>query len=235
MKDQTIPAQYSDAGWPIISDNGLAHPAQANGLGRASLGAFFAVGAVSMFFLNATQNYAQGTLTVLQTGNGQPLISDQVTLQTAGVSSPVIDFDFGFATDETVSPGTLLDSFTVSLTDVSSDAGTVVTSDASGTYWQPSTPGGYTFSPNAIQWQAITPPSGSPIFGSGVAYAVQVSLPPAFDGATITADFDLFYNGNSSATAMGWFQNVQAVPEPSSVVLMTLGVVTFLVRRKFSR
>src|ERR1700722_3589261 len=227
-------AHNADAGPSTVPESGLAGPARAYGMGRARVGVFFAVGAAAILLLNATRNYAQGTLTVLQTGNGQPLISDQVTLQTAGIASPVIDFDFGFATDEAVSPGTLLDSFTVSLVDTSSDVGVVATSDASGTYWEPSSPGAYTLSPSAIQWQAIAPPSGSPIFGNGVAYAVQVSLPPAFAGATMTADFDLFYDGNSSASALGWFQNlqVQAVPEPSSVALMTLGVVTYLVKRK---
>jgi hypothetical protein len=230
-------AHNSDAGPSSLSEIGLAPPARVIGFGKAKVGALFAVGTLAIFLASATRNYAQGTLTVLQTGNGQPLISDQVTLPTAGVASPVIDFDFGFATDQTISPGTLLDSFTVSLTDAASDVAVVATSDASGTYWEPSSPGAYTLSPNAVQWQVIAPPSGSPIFGNGVAYTVQVSLPAAFAGANVTADFDLFYNGNSSATAMGWFQNlqVQAVPEPSTLALMTLGVVTYLVKRKFSR
>jgi hypothetical protein len=179
---------------------------------------------------------AQGTLTSLETGGGVPLVSDQVVLQTAGVAEPMISFDFGFVTDETAGPGEFLDSFTVSFQDVSADVATVVTVDASGTYWEPVTPGGVALTANEVQWQTIPPPSQSPVLGQGVAFAVQLSLPPSFAGSTVTADFDLFDNENDTTKALGWFQNVQlvSVPEPSAAASLILGVALYLVKRRMN-
>jgi hypothetical protein len=179
---------------------------------------------------------AQGTLSVMETGGNQPLVTDAVLLQTAGSAAPMVDFDFGFVTDETPLPGVLLDSFTVSFLNASSDVAVVATIDASGTDWEPTSPGAVTLTGNEVQWQTITPPSQSPVLGQGVAYAVQVSLPPSFAGLTVTADFDLFDNENNTTMALGWFQNVQVVPvpEPSAAACLVLGLGMYLIRRRIN-
>jgi hypothetical protein len=180
---------------------------------------------------------AQGTLTVLQTGGGQPLVSEQQVLQIGGVATPSISFEFGFSTDETPSPGAFLDSFTVNLLDGNSDVAVVATVDASGTYWTPATPGAVTLDPSQISFQGINPPAQSPVLGQGVAYSVVIPVPSAFTGTTVTADFDLFDNQNSQTSAVGWFQNVEVVgvPEPEAALLAVYGLVMFSMKKRTAR
>ena len=87
---------------------------------------------------------AQGTLLqVLSTGGGTPLVSRQATAVIPAIDAPVLEFDFGFATEEVAAPGELLDSFTVSLKGDEGNSFTfLVTSDSSGVAWLPPTPGG---------------------------------------------------------------------------------------------
>ena len=145
--------------------------------------------------------YGQGNVTVLQTGGGEPLVSDQLQLSTDGLASPMILFDFGFVTDETVTPNTFLDSLTVTLQNASLDTAVLATIDASGVDWAPASPGALSISDSEIQRQPITPPSLTPILGNGVAFSVQMAIPAAFTGSSVTVYFDLFDNLDNSTTA----------------------------------
>jgi len=174
---------------------------------------------------------------VLQTGGGQPLDSQQQVLQIGGITAPSISFEFGFSTDQTPSPGTFLDSFTVNLLDAGSDVAVVATVDASGTYWTPTTPGTVTLDPSQISFQGINPPGQSPILGRGVAYTVLIPVPSSFTGTTVTADFDLFDNQDSKTSALGWFENVAVVgvPEPRTAVSAILGLALFAMKKRIGR
>jgi hypothetical protein len=190
-----------------------------------------------LVIIGARSVSAQGTLTVLQTGGGQPLVSQQQVLQIGGITTPSISFVFGFSTDQTVSPGTFLDSFTVNLLDGNSDVAVVATVDASGTYWTPTTPGAVTLDPSQISFQGANPPTQSPIFGRGVAYSVVIPVPSSFTGNTVTADFDLFDNQDTTTSALGWFENVDVVgvPEPRTAVSAILGLALFAMKKRISR
>ena len=179
---------------------------------------------------------AQGTVTVLQTGGGQPLLSYQQVLQVGASGDPEILFDFGFATGETPAPGGFLDSFTVTIQDASSNTAVVATIDASGVVWAPPTPGNVFLVDNQIQRQAITPPSLSPILGQGVAFSVQLPLPTTFTGSSVTVYFDLFDNLNQTMS-LGWFNNLQlvSVPEPPVGLMAGLGVVMIAIARLVRR
>jgi hypothetical protein len=198
-----------------------------------------AVLALAAVFLGASINvsFPQGTVTVLKTGGGSPLISSSQTLQIGGVANPVIDFDFGFFSDEPVSPDQFLDSFTVSIEDSLANVSTLVTVDPSGTVWAPSSPGELPVTPGEIQFQAFAPPSSSPIFGQGVGYSLQVALPSSFTGSSITVDFDLFDNQNTAYSAAGWYQNVElgAAPEPPTGMLLAMGAAFWAAKRKARR
>jgi len=179
---------------------------------------------------------AQGAFTILQTGSGQALVSDQEVLQTGGITSPLIQFDFGFATDETLAPGVFLDSFTVSFEDASSNVAIVATADASGVVWAPTSPGSVGLTGAQIQRQTITPPSLTPVLAQSMAYSVEVPVPSAFTGSSVTVFFDLFDNQNSTASR-GWYGNllVTSVPEPQTGMLASIGLGLLAFKRKFGR
>ena len=189
-----------------------------------------------LIYLAVPGLFAQGTFTALQTGGGQPLVSDQQVLPTAGLISPQLSFDFGFLTGEVPAPGAFLDSFTVTIQDPASDTAVLATVDASGVLWAPVSPGAVMVPPNQIQWQAIPPPSLAPVLGQGVAYSVLVPIPSSFTGSSVTVYFDLFDN-EDAVMSLGWFNNlkVTSVPEPRAALLLALGLVIAAVRRSRSR
>jgi hypothetical protein len=168
----------------------------------------------------------QGTLNFVQTGGGQPVVSLQETLLVGGLTSPELLFNFGFVTQEVVVPGTLLDSFTVTIQNpATSTSAVLATIDAGGPVWAPVSPGNLTLSDSQIQRQAIPPPSLQPVLGRGVAFSVTVPLPAVLIGPTLNVTFDLFDNQNS-LTSVGWYDNLQtvSVPEPQIWELLVLGV-----------
>jgi hypothetical protein len=180
---------------------------------------------------------AQGTLTVLQTGGGQPLVTSQQTVSIGTNGGVVISFNFGFVTTETVAPGAVLDSFSVSVQDQLSDLALLLTADASGVTWAPYSPGAVPITAGQITWQAITPPSDSPVSGQGVAYYVQLPVPTQFQGDSLNVYFDLFDNLNQNSS-LGWYQNlsvVTPVPEPQTVLLAGVGLVLIVIKKKFGR
>jgi hypothetical protein len=180
---------------------------------------------------------AQGTLTLLQTGGGLPLVTSQQTVVVGTNSGAVITFNFGFVTSESPAPGVVLDSFSVSVQDPLSDLALLLTADASGVTWAPYSPGATPITDSQVIRQAISPPSDSPVLGQGLAYSVQFPVPAQFLGNSLTVYFDL-YDNLSGASSLGWYEDLGVmtpVPEPRTALMVGLGLVLIAIKKKFGR
>jgi hypothetical protein len=169
---------------------------------------------------------AQGTVVFHNTGTGQPLTSEVRSIfLDASLPQPRLVFDFGFATDEKASPGSFLDSFTVTIQSSSQSFSAVyLTADANGIAWAPSTPGGLAIDPNSISAVAIGYPALQPVLASQTSFEVSAPIPAQFLGGSINVFFDLFDNQDSKIS-QGWFNNlgVASVPEPQVWTLVLAG------------
>jgi hypothetical protein len=178
---------------------------------------------------------AQGTLTVLNTGGGQPLVSEVRGLFVdAGSVQPRLLFNFGFATGENPATETFLDSFSVTIQDSNQVVTAVyLTADASGMILAPPSPGAIVIDPATIDTNALAYPSLNPILLNRRAFVVSALIPAQFIGSQINVYFDLFDNLNSIAS-QGWFSNLRvgAVPEPQAGLLLLLaGAAAWSLRR----
>jgi len=178
----------------------------------------------------------QGSLNFVQTGGGKPVVSLEQTLTVAGLASPEILFNFGFVTQETVVPNTLLDSFTVTVENPANSASAVLlTIDAGGPVWAPASPGNLTISDSQILRQGIPPPGVQPVLGRGVAFSVVFPLPPLLSGPTLNVTFDLFDNQNN-LMSLGWYDGLQtSIPEPQVWELVALGVAMLATMQRRGR
>lgn len=188
-----------------------------------------------LLLLSAHLVSAQGTLTVLNTGGGQPLISAVRPLFVDGVLvQPRLLFNLGFATDETGVPGSFLDSFTVTIQDLNQVFTAIyLTVDAAGTVVAPPTPGTVVIDSATISTDAMAYPSLNPVLLNRRAYAVSAPIPVQFIGSQINIYFDLFDNLNP-IPSQGWFSDLtlQSVPEPATWTLLALGGALRLLRRR---
>jgi hypothetical protein len=188
-----------------------------------------------MWLLGATQcGRAQSTFVVLNTGNGQPLVSVATPLFVdAALVQPRLQFNFGFATDEISTPGTFLDSLTVTIQNADQSLTAVyLTSDASGTVLAPPTPGSLLLDAATINTSSIAYPSLQPVLANPHAFLISAAIPPQFVGGPINVFFDLFDNQNPIAS-QGWYNNLQivSVPEPQAWTLLLLaGVACWTLR-----
>ncbi len=190
---------------------------------------------VALLLLPAHFVTAQGTITVLNTGGGQPLVSEARSLFVDGaLVQPRLLFNVGFATDETVALNAFLDSFTVTLQD-SNHVFTAIylTADAAGIVLAPPTPGTVVIDPATLVAEALAYPRLLPVFALQRAFAVNAPIPAQFSGSPIQVYFDLFDNLDPVAS-QGWFSDLRivAVPEPRTWTLLLLaGAVTGGFRR----
>ncbi len=182
------------------------------------------------FALAALSLRAQdGSLHVFRTGAGNLPSGESVSLAPFPAGSDArLEFDFGFATGETASPGELHDSFTASLEGGSGAFAYLVTADAFGTLWAPANPDGSRFPDGNIGLLTILPPidvTPATLVGS---FHVTVAIPEGFSAQALTLRFDLFDNTDASSS-VGFFRGVQTVPEPSTVVTTMIGAVLLAV------
>jgi hypothetical protein len=189
------------------------------------------VGVAVLLVLVGRQGVVAQGVVVLRTGGGTPLVTASESVLVPPGAGPVpLMFDFGFGTDETVAPGRILDSFTVTVQDAAGVHTLVLlTADAGGLVWAPFTPGAMFISPDAIVRTPVAFPSLEPVLVHQIAFAVTVPLPPAFSGL-LHVHFDLFDNLDSTAS-LGWFRAVQ-VPEPASAALLITGSAFFIWLRR---
>jgi hypothetical protein len=140
---------------------------------------------------------------------------------------PPLQFEFGFATDETPGPGNIFDSFTLTLQDNALNHTVVLlTADANGIVWAPPTPGTLFLDPNSITRSAISFPSLQPILAARSAFQVSVPMPAQFNGLTAKIFVDLFDNLDAVAS-QGYFR-VTAVPEPTVWMIVFVGGLLWL-------
>lgn len=164
---------------------------------------------------------AQGVLNTVP-GSGLFSRSAEVTFG-ASIPSPALRFSFGFATDEVVRPGEIPDSFTITLQDSSQNQTLVlVTLDAGGTVWAPTTPGTTPVSQESLVRTPIPYSSLTPVLAHKTAFELEVTLPQSFVGQSATVYFDLFSNDNG-VPSQAWFSELVVVPEPSTATLLALG------------
>jgi len=170
---------------------------------------------------------AQGTIMVMNTGSGQVLLSQMVSVGTSQSTAPLdLLFSFGFATAQTPQPGVLSDSFTVTLQSLNQQLTAVyVTIDASGLLLAPPSPGAVTLDPASIQAVPISYPSLQPVVtGNEWAYQVTALIPSQFATGPFNVYFDLFDNQNG-IPSQGWYNavGIVPVPEPSTIALSLAG------------
>jgi hypothetical protein len=182
-------------------------------------------GAGLAFFLTANPVCAQGSLTVFNTGGGQPLVSQVRTFSIGpDLSAPRFEFLFGFGTDETAQPNAFLDSFTVTVQDVNQlFAAVFLTIDGSGLVIAPPNPGGLPVLPSSVTSEPIPYPDLAPVFSSRSAYAISAEIPEAFLGREVNVYFDFFDNQNP-VPSQAWFDNLVVVPEPGMMPLGLLAI-----------
>ena len=191
----------------------------------------------SMLLVPAGWAFGQGHLNpvLLETGGGQPLVSVSLPVPAFPDSTLApLEFRFAFGTDEVFSPGSIFDSFTITLQD---DAKTLtlllLTADASGVIWAPATPGAIALDPDSIARSAANYPSGQPVFVRQASFQVTVPVPSQYQGRSATLFLDLFDNQNS-IPSQGYFHLVN-VPEPASWATGLGGALCWLVLRRRRR
>jgi hypothetical protein len=182
---------------------------------------------------------AQGTsgdLVILQTAAGVVLVTEEASVAW-GVADPVplLNFKFGFSTDESPSPGEFLDSLSVTLqTDNQDLTILLLTLDAFGLVVAPSTPGTTPLDPEEVVTTPIDFPSLQPVLANQFAFEFTARLPPQLAGRNASLYFDLFNNLNP-LQSLGWFSPEIRVPEPSAAAFGVLGLAAMLLRRRWSK
>lgn len=190
------------------------------------------LGAISLFSTTGQGSY----FTVLNTGGQTSPVSDSYLVSLLPpVSEPVLEFRFGFGTDESFRSGTFHDSFTISLQDTGQAFTAVyLTIDASGLVVAPATPGTAFLDPTDIRLTASSYPDLQPPLAYQYAYAFSAPIPTEFVGTEFRVFFDLFDN-QDGITSQGWFSEPKVVPEPDMIGLVIGGLLLGLCIWRFKR
>jgi hypothetical protein len=135
-----------------------------------------------------------------------------------------VSFDFGFATIEEILGGSFMDSATLTLQGSSPNATTIIgTLDRSGILWTPTTPGGVTLEPGAVNWTEIDFPDLSLELPHRKAYSAIVEIPTELQGQDLRFIIDLFDNQNG-VKSIAYVSAPTVVPEPGTVALAAVGI-----------
>jgi len=183
---------------------------------------------------------AQARQEVLTTLNPLPdqVIISEVRPVSTGVAGEnlTLQLQLGFGTHEVFAPGTIFDSFSITLQTIDfSRSWLLATFDASGVVWAPVTPGTEPLNESSVARAAINYPSLLPDFRFLQAYVLEFTLPDAAAGQPLNLYFDLYNNQNGTAS-QAWFTDVVVVPEPGVATLGMVGVLMlWLLHRRRKR
>ncbi len=167
----------------------------------------------------------------LETGSGEVLSSAAIPLTSPELPPASVTFDFGFTTDEIPSPGTFADSFTISLENSRGQRVYIVTTDAGGSLWAPTVPGSFPIASTDLRYSTIPFDPSIDARVLTFSYRVEVPLPSSWVPDSFQVRLDLFDNQNSTASA-GYVTGAAIVPEPHVLLLITVGLMTPLWRRR---
>lgn len=181
-----------------------------------------------LFFLPFAAQ-AQEELLVLNTDGTTPLISEVRILDyNPSFLEPILEFSFGFSTEEEIQPDVFLDSFTVTLQDGSGGLTAVyLTADRGGTVWAPPSEETIPLNPALISREAISFPGNVSPFAYQDAYRVRAPIPSGIMTEQVGLHMDLFDNGDGRQS-LAWIESVTVVPEPAFLSLILLGLVLIL-------
>lgn len=159
----------------------------------------------------------EGDSAVFRTGAGLPLLTTNAVFQIPeGGREPRLEFEFGFATSETVVPETFFDSFSITLQSQDEAATALLTTvDATAVVWAPSNPGGLTLDDGAIERTTVPFPDLLPEHALRYSFAVSLAIPSPFFGLTAWLFLDLFDNQDSSSS-LAYARNVRIAALPST-------------------
>ena len=194
---------------------------------RRSRRSLFAL--VGLFIVSCCQidrAHADGGATFLSTGGADSLLTESLPFFIDDLGRPVqISVEFGFGTNEALGPGTIFDSFTLSIADASGASVWILANvDAGGLVIAPPTPGSLPISGGDIAVSSIPSPLFNAEFANLFDYSLTASVPQALLGSDATIYFDLFDNQNG-INSRGWFSNFSVVPESASSTLALIGLV----------
>ena len=178
---------------------------------------------------------AEEVLNTLDTTPGESMISQVRPVMVEPGGNPfLLQLKLGFGTDEVFGPGTIFDSFSLTLQTADlAKTWVLATFDAGGVVWAPVTPGAEALPESSLSHTTINAPSLLPDFSFAQAYALEIALPVDALGQPLNLYYDL-YNNQNAVGSQGWFTDVIIVPEPGvlSLGLLGLGVLWFLHRRR---
>jgi hypothetical protein len=161
----------------------------------------------------------EGDLTVFRTGGSDPFLSLMMPLAAPPTNvAPLLQFEFGFATDEGDVPETFFDSFSVTVQgDDAAQSALLLTADRTGVAWAPPNAGGIQVDPGEVNRQVVTGESVDPKLALQVAYSVSFILPAVLLGRPIKVFFDFFDNLNGT-NSLAYVKNVRL---PSGIRLQS--------------
>ena len=204
---------------------GMVHEVEAiPRIGNQPRGAHWIWCAVLLIIGGTTSLEAQSRR--LETTGGGPLQTESLRLVVPTPAlAPMLSFDFAFATEEKLTPATLLDSLTFSVQMIEQrQLALLLTIDGSGLKLAPNTPGAFRLNLDALKAASIA------YFGAlsdpveRAAYHVDFLLPGEFGSGEMELSMDLFSNGDNQRS-VGTLANIIIVPEPSVVFLVATGAV----------
>ena len=102
----------------------------------------------------------------------------------------------------------------------------VVTADASMTRWAPAITGGLRLDSSEIQRTEIPFPDLSPGHPYQIAYSVRAFIPEELRGEPLKFHMDLFSNANGVGS-MAWVNQPVVVPEPTTGLILLVGVIFY--------
>ena len=152
---------------------------------------------------------------------GSSLTRTNLTWQApTNLSHPALVFAFGFASDETFTPGEFLDAFSITLRNADrSFIAPLLTADLLGVTIAPANPDGHALQENSLQLETLGFPPVGASFRFQQSALVMVMLPNELIGRSGTLGISLFDNLNTSSS-LGFVSHLAVVPGPGTLLVL---------------